>query len=472
MTLIVSQNNVSDIILGTLVTMAVIAFLVGMVKWISTIDEKELSTANTTLIVLTGMLLAVSLIAAFILPTIGENIKDAALGALVVVAIIGLMVFAVKWMTTWDEKQLSQATTTLLVLTGMLLAVSLIAAYILPTIGENIEDAALGAVVVMGIIGIMVLMVKWITTWEEKQMKYALWALASMTLMLLAVSLIALYILPDIAEKWDQVLIGGGLVLGIIGIMSLMVYLMGKMEAEEIRNAAISMVIIAGMLAVTSWIVNELIIPIGEQAEEALYGSGIIVGLIGVMGIMIYLLGQMNLETIAKGAGVVAAIGAVLWALGELLPSYVELTKLVWDNAEAVALGGLEIVATLTVWGLIFFAIGAFVSGPQAAYLAIGAAVVAGIAAVLWALGAMLPTYMETAMMMEENAKEIAIGGAEIVATLAVWGLIFLAIGALLFGPQAAVVALGGAAITGIAAVLFALGKMLPSYIKTATLMG
>ena len=471
MTLIVSQNNVSDIILGTVVTMAVIAFLVGMVKWISTIEEKELSTANTTLIVLTGMLLAVSLIAAFILPTIGENIKDAALGALVVVAIIGLMVFAVKWMTTWDEKQLSQATTTLLVLTGMLLAVSLIAAYILPTIGENIEDAALGAVVVMGIIGIMVLMVKWITTWEEKQMKYALWALASMTLMLLAVSLIALYILPDIAEKWDQVLIGGGLVLGIIGIMGLMVYLMGKMEAEEVRNAAISMVIIAAMLAVTAWIVNDLIIPIGEQAEEALYGSGIIVGLIGVMGIMIYLLGQMNLETIAKGAAVVAAIGALLWALGELLPNYVELTKLVWDNAKAVALGGLEIVATLGVWGLIFFAIGAFVSGPQAAYLAIGAAVVAGIAAVLWALGELLPTYMETAMMMEANAKEIAIGGAEIVATLGVWGLIFAAVGALLFGPQAAVVALGAGAITGIAAVLFALGKMLPSYIKTAVLM-
>lgn len=472
MTLIVSQNNVSDIILGTVVTMAVIAFLVGMVKWISTIDEKELSTANTTLIVLTGMLLAVSLIAAFILPTIGENIKDAALGALVVVAIIGLMVFAVKWMTTWDEKQLSQATTTLLVLTGMLLAVSLIAAYILPAIGENIEDAALGAVVVMGIIGIMVLMVKWITTWEEKQMKYALWALASMTLMLLAVSLIALYILPDIAEKWDQVLIGGGLVLGIIGIMSLMVYLMGKMEAEEVRNAAISMVIIAAMLAVTSWIVNELIIPIGEQAEEALYGSGIIVGLIGVMGIMIYLLGQMSLETIAKGAAVVAAIGALLWALGELLPNYVELTKLVWDNAKAVALGGAEIIATLGVWGGIFFALGYFIDGKVAGYLAAGAAAVAGISAVLWALGELLPTYMETAMMMEANAKEIAIGGAEIVATLTVWGLIFAGVGAIcLTGIGAAVIAAGAGAIAGIAAVLHAIGEMLPSYIKTAVLM-
>ena len=407
MTLIVSKNKVSDIILGTVVTMAVITFLVGMVKWISSIEEKQLSTANNTLMILTGMLLAVSLIAAFILPSIGENIKDAALGALVVVSIIGLMVFAVKWMTTWDEKQIQQATTTLLVLTGMLLAVSLIAAYILPTIGENWEDAAIGAVVVMGIIGVMVLMVKWITTWEEKQLKYALWALGSMTIMLLAVSLIALYILPEISDRWDEVVTGGAIVLGIIGLM----------------------------------------------------------------GLMVYTLGQMSEKTIAKGIATVAAIGALLWVLGEILPNYIDLTELIYENAKAVALGGLEIVATLGVWGLIFFALGSFVNGPQAAYLAVGAAVVTGIAAVLWTLAELLPTYMDTAMMMEANAKQIAIGGAEIVATLGVWGLIFAGVGALLFGPQAAVVALGAGAITGIAAVLFALGKMLPAYIKTAILM-
>jgi hypothetical protein len=42
---------------------------------------------------------------------------------------------------------------------------------------------------------------------------------------------------------------------------------------------------------------------------------------------------------------------------------------------------------------------------------------------------------METAMMMEANAKEIAIGGAEIVATLGVWGLIFFALGSFIGGP-------------------------------------
>jgi hypothetical protein len=187
---------------------------------------------------------------------------------------------------------------------------------------------------------------------------------------------------------------------------------------------------------------------------------------------MIYLLGQMSLKTIAKGAAAVAAIGALLWALGELLPNYVELTKLVWDNAKAVALGGLEIIATLGVWGGIFFALGYFIDGKVAGYLAAGAAAVAGISAVLWALGELLPTYMETAMMMEANAKEIAIGGAEIVATLTVWGLIFAGIGAIcLTGIGAAVIAAGAGAITGIAAVLYAIGDMLPSYIKTAVLM-
>lgn len=85
---------------------------------------------------------------------------------------------------------------------------------------------------------------------------------------------------------------------------------------------------------------------------------------------------------------------------------------------------------------MIFAAVGWFMTnGPYADYVIAGAATVAGIAAVLWALGELLPTYMETAKMMEANAKEIAIGGAEIVATLGVWGLIFAGVGILIFGP-------------------------------------
>jgi hypothetical protein len=189
------------------------------------------------------------------------------------------------------------------------------------------------------------------------------------------------------------------------------------------------------MLFVTSEIILNLIIPIGERGEEALYGSGIVLATVGIMGAIIAALGQMALKTIGKGAAAVAAIGAVLWALGELMPNYVKLTKLVWDNAEAVALGGAEIIATLGVWGGIFYAIGRFMNKEMAKYLAAGAGVVAGISAVLWALGELLPTYMKTAMMMEANAKEIAIGGAEIVATLTAWGLIFAGVGALLWGP-------------------------------------
>jgi glycopeptide antibiotics resistance protein len=68
MTLIVKTNDIGDVLLGTIITMAVITFLVGMTKWLSTIEEKQLSQANMTLIVLTTMLVAISLIAAFVLP--------------------------------------------------------------------------------------------------------------------------------------------------------------------------------------------------------------------------------------------------------------------------------------------------------------------------------------------------------------------------------------------------------------------
>ena len=68
MTLIVKTNDIGDVLLGTIITMAVITFLVGMTKWLTTIEEKQLSQANMTLIVLTTMLVAISLIAAFVLP--------------------------------------------------------------------------------------------------------------------------------------------------------------------------------------------------------------------------------------------------------------------------------------------------------------------------------------------------------------------------------------------------------------------
>lgn len=68
MTLIVKTNDIGDVLLSTIITMAVITFLVGMTKWLSTIEEKQLSQANMTLVVLTTMLVAISLIAAFVLP--------------------------------------------------------------------------------------------------------------------------------------------------------------------------------------------------------------------------------------------------------------------------------------------------------------------------------------------------------------------------------------------------------------------
>ena len=408
MTLIVKTNDIGDVLLGTIITMAVITFLVGMTKWLSTIEEKQLSQANMTLIVLTTMLVAISLIAAFVLPQIGENFKDVLLGTLVVTGIIALMIFAVRWMTSWPEKQLEQATTTLGVLTVMLLAVSLIACFILPKIGENWEDAAIGGVVVMAIIGLMVGMVWFMTKWEEKQMKYAIWAIAALTVVLLAVSLIALYILPEIGENWKAAAIGGAVVLGTIAIMGLLVFLLGLIPKEKL---------IAGVLTI-------------------------------------------------------AGIAALLFALSQIFPFYIDLTKEVHKNWRTIAKGSTEIALTLAAWGVIFAAVGWFMrNGPYAEYVIAGAATVAGIAAVLWALGELLPSYIELAKNVTNNWNEIDSGNGYIVLTLTAWGLIFTAVGALIWGPQALVVAAGAGAVTGIAAVLGALGELLPSYIKTARMM-
>lgn len=74
-------------------------------------------------------------------------------------------------------------------------------------------------------------------------------------------------------------------------------------------------------------------------------------------------------------------------------------------------------------------------NGPYAEYVIAGAATVAGIAAVLWALGELFPSYIELAKNVTNNWNEIDSGNGYIVLTLTAWGLIFTAVGALIWGP-------------------------------------
>jgi len=135
-----------------------------------------------------------------------------------------------------------------------------------------------------------------------------------------------------------------------------------------------------------------------------------------------------------------------------------------YKHDKEIALGGVEIVATLVAWGLIMAAVGSL--GSAIALLAIGAAVIAGIGGILALLSAELTPYIELCKMMHKDWKTIAKGGVEIAATIGAWGVVMGAIGAVSMLPMVGIaLAVGGVVVAGISEVLAHLADTLPSYI-------
>lgn len=320
-----------------------------------------------------------------------------------------------------------------------------------------------GAILVMGIVAALASIVWILGHTKADSLRMATVAMVVMTAIVLAVSFIALELFIPLAHQWDSVLLGGVLVLGTIAIMGLIVWGISKIKKDNLLYGILGVTAMAIMLLGVSLIINELIIPIGYEAEAAAYGSAIVLGTIAVMGLIVAGLSLIPKEKLIAGALTVAGITAILWSLQYTMPPYIEMCKLMYENGEAAAIGGLEILATIGVWGLIFAGIGALMWGPQALVVAAGAATVESIAVILYSLGEMLPSYIRVCKMMEEDAAHIAIGGAEIAATITAWGVIFGAM-ALLTLP----VTLATPAIAITETALYGITKIFPPYIKAA----
>jgi hypothetical protein len=237
--------------------------------------------------------------------------------------IIALMV-GMAWLTSLiGQDTLKETYITLGVLTLMLVAVSLVTKFILIPIGEEWKEAALGGVVVMGIMALMVGMTWVLSTIDEDKMKQAWISLAVMTVCLLVVSLIVSELLIPIGYEWDAAAIGGAVVLGVIAIMTAIVAAAAQIKREKVITGAITMAVVAGMLWAVSTIIEENFIPIGDEWEAAALGGAVILGTIGIMTAIIAAAGQMDLKTIGKGALAIAAVTGLLWLIGKAFEPYI-----------------------------------------------------------------------------------------------------------------------------------------------------
>ena len=448
---------------GAFIVGVIVATMAITVGLLAKVKEQDLKAAQNAILSMTLMFGVVSLLAATLLIPIGQN-WDKVLGGFVVVGlIIGLMIGATYLLAMVDRKDLDAATNSLYAMTIMVTAVSLISLLLFIPIGKRWKEIMPGAILVMGIVAALAGIVWVLGKTKADSLRMATISMAVMTAIVLAISLIALELFIPLSHQWDSVLIGGALVLGTVAIMALIVWGISKIKKENLLYGILGVAAMAVMLLGVSLIINELFIPIGYEAEAAAYGGAVILGTIAVMALIVAGLSLIPKDKLIAGGLAVAGITAILWSLQYTMTPYIETCKLMYENGAAVALGGLEILATLTVWGLIFAGIGALMWGPQALVVAAGAATVEAIAVILYSLGEMLPSYIKVCKMMEEDAARIAIGGAEIAATLTAWGVIFGAM-ALLTVP----VTLATPAIAITETALYGLTKIFPPYIKAA----
>lgn len=377
-----------------------------------------------------------------------------------------LVMAGIVWvLSRCEEDNLKMATIAMGVITLVILAISVIALTLFIPIADEWESVLIGGGIVVGIVAIMALMVWGLSNVKEDNLKMAMISMVVMALILLGVSLITKEILIPIGYEAKEALYGAGIVLGVIGIMTAIVWAVSNIKKEKVLPGIAVMAAIALVLWGVSEIVENYFIPIGEEGEKALIGGALIVGTIGVMALIIAAAGQMDMATIAKGGLVVAGIGGILYLLGEMLPSYIDLCLKMQKDAAKIAIGGLEIVATLTAWGLIMVAIGALMTY-GAAFLAMGAAAITGIAGVLYLIAQALPDYMNLCIKMHENKKAISSGGRAIESLIGEWGLIMAAIGAMMMIPFVApALAVGAATVAAISGTIYALSKALDPYV-------
>lgn len=273
--------------MGAVVTLGIVTALVGLTKWVTTFEEKELKNALITIGVLTTVLLAVSLITENLLIPIGKHWEDALIGVgvttLVMVGLVGLT----KWFTTFDNKELTESLKAIGVLTGILLVVSLTIKYLLIPIGEQAKEALFGTAIAMAVVTGMIGLTKWLSTFDDKKLYETYKTLGILTAELLIISLTIKYLLIPIGETAKEALFGSAIALAVVtGMLGLVKWMM-TFDEKALYESYKALGILTAELLVISLTIRYILTPIGEQAKEALFGSAIAMAVVtGMLGLV------------------------------------------------------------------------------------------------------------------------------------------------------------------------------------------
>ena len=94
------------------------------------------------------------------------------------------------------------------------------------------------------------------------------------------------YILSPIGESAKEAFLGSAITLGVVMALVGIVRLLMSFDEKDMKTSYLALAILTAELLVISLTLKPLIVPIGENAESALYGTAIILAtVLGMVGI-------------------------------------------------------------------------------------------------------------------------------------------------------------------------------------------
>ena len=226
-----------------------------------------------------------------------------------------------------------------------------------------------GTLIVIAIIAALVFAVKLISDDEKQsQMKGGVHGLLILSIALLIIVGALGIITYIVSMDLKSLLIGLGIVMGVVIILSGIMFLLAKfVEGEELKSAALAMLGISAVLAIVALVTYFLLIPIGEAWQPAAVGGIVTLGIIAVLGLIAWGLLKIY-DNVEKEDGIkqilILMVGMTIILALVGLVTYFLLVPIgkVWGAAAAGSIVTLGIIAVL---GLIAYGLITWIKGDE-----------------------------------------------------------------------------------------------------------
>lgn len=429
-----------EVIKGAGVVLGIIGISILGVKWLSNIQKETLESSIYALAALTVAFTIISLVSFTLLIPIGKRSDEVWSGVIIIGTIIGFFTIIVGTLSLF-QKDVQKATNTLLILTGVFTLLSVVSLTLLIPIGKKAGDVTLGALILAAIIGVLVAGTWFLSTLDTKNILKALAVTVALAVIYVGIALITKDILIPIGQQTKQAGLGAGVTLLIIGALILGTYLLSQIDGANVLKALTVTAVLAFILLGISLITKEILIPIGKESETALYGAGIVLGLIAAMGVIMLAIGELTQkkevqEALIRGGLTMMGIAAVLLITGYATGIFAKNAKDVWElnTGGAVLLGGTLMLAILGSMGAVMYFVGDKLMKPAILKsIAIGSALMSGIGVLLAIIGETVGVFAKNAALVSQlNKQGDLLGGVGlIVLLLGAFTAIFAVVGSL-----------------------------------------